>query len=386
MPMSLRVTLLSLSFTLFSGFVIANTSPTAEEQRIELAQSAIPHVVEQFDKFVMKFSNELKTLDNKTELNSYVTSTGALLWKKATKSIVDKNNFEDRSLYWARLKMTQHLRTSTIFSTLSTHEQQQLLWNFELASRGEKDVIFDKNTDKKILLLGFDPFLLDRNIEQSNPSGITAISFDNKVIDFEGTTAEIETLIIPVRFYDFDNGIIEQLLTPYMKEKSVDMVVTVSMGRKDFDLERFPNLRRSSATPGNLNVKTGANPQNPLAPYLHGKALSGPEFIEFSLPVKAMQKAAGKYAINDNRVISIAPKGLTKEGMPSLDLISVSGSGGGYLSNEISYRSLLLRNKYNPELPVGHIHTPRIKEFDVEVIENITTQIENMLKHAIKVI
>jgi hypothetical protein len=68
------------------------------------------------------------------------------------------------------------------------------------------------------------------------------------------------------------------------------------------------------------------------------------------------------------------------------DKMSVEGSGGGYLSNEVSYRSLVLRDLYNPKLPVGHIHTPRIKSFDTKVLSNIIEQTKAMLSQAIKVI
>ena len=58
---------------------------------------------------------------------------------------------------------------------------------------------------------------------------------------------------------------------------------------------------------------------------------------------------------------------------------SVQGSGGGYLSNEVSYRSIVLRNKLNASLPVGHIHTPRIKAFEPATSKKIVEQIKQML-------
>ncbi|MEP2788660.1 MAG: hypothetical protein ABJI36_01085, partial [Kangiellaceae bacterium] len=62
----------------------------------------------------------------------------------------------------------------------------------------------------------------------------------------------------------------------------------------------------------------------------------------------------------------------------------VQGSGGGYLSNEISYRSLLLRDKYQADLPVGHIHTPRYQGFKPEKIEKMVNQVEQMLIKALE--
>ena len=42
---------------------------------------------------------------------------------------------------------------------------------------------------------------------------------------------------------------------------------------------------------------------------------------------------------------------------------AVQGSGGGYLSNEISYRSIRLANELGVALPMGHIHTPKHRRF-----------------------
>ena len=40
----------------------------------------------------------------------------------------------------------------------------------------------------------------------------------------------------------------------------------------------------------------------------------------------------------------------------------------------------MLRNELNPGLPVGHIHTPRIKDWQYEEVKGIVLQIEDMLK------
>ncbi len=307
------------------------------------------------------------------------------MWKDGVASFKQQNDFDDRSLYWSRLKMTKSLRQSSAFIALLPMQQQELLWQFELLSRGKNDIKFNKNTNKKILVTGFDPFFLDRNIDQSNPSGVAALALDDLFISNDGLSAEIETLIVPVRFADFDQGMIEQLLTPYLK--NVDMIVTISMGRKHFDLERFPGLRRSAKAPGNLNVFTGANSENPLIPKLNGKPLTGAEFVEFSLPVAAMQLANGEYKINDNRNVTTLQHTFEAPSLAALKgQTSVQGSGGGYLSNEISYRSILLRSQNNAVLPVGHIHTPRIKAFEPKTSEKIVKQIKQMLTHSIKAI
>ena len=276
-----------------------------------------------------------------------------------------------------------------------------MLEAFEKSSRGHSDLSYKKVSDKRIFLTGFDPFLLDRNLKQSNPSGLAALLLDGKIIKYSGIidgvkktiTAEINTAMVPVRYKDFDQGAIESLLAPFYALNSVDLITTVSMGRSDFDLEHFPGLRRSSTAPDNVNVYTGANKTNPLIPSLLKAPLLGDEFVLFSLPYQAMMKAKGKYKINDNRGVtklvsgkaeSGKAKDITANNLAELsDKISVQGGGGGYLSNEISYRSIVLRNKLGSTIPTGHIHTPRISGFDENTNQAIIAQIEAMLVQAL---
>lgn len=394
----LLITLLC-SVNAFSAQVNVMSALTVEELRIEKAMLVIPKVVNQLDATVDEFILQLALLNftnNNVEerLLLLLKEHGQALWTSAVKLFHESANLDDRPLYWARLKMTKALHQSSIFIQLPSKKQTDLLWTFELYSRGQDDIKFDQQNNKKILLLGFDPFLLDKNIEQNNPSGVIALAFDNLLVKYKDITAEIETLIVPVRFADFDQGIIEELLTPYfktpyLKGHAVDMILTVSMGREEFDLERFPGLRRSSTAPDNLNVYTGANTQNPLIPMLKGKILDGGEFIESSLPIAEMIKAKGPYKIFDNRNVTIAAPSLIslinseQHSMTPKNIIAVQGSGGGYLSNEISYRSLLLRDLYKPSLAVGHIHTPRVKSFDMQSQRDIINQISEMIKHSI---
>lgn len=383
--------LLLISFVLHPLMVVSKVNAeeavnasklTIEELRINKAKQYMPSVFKPLSERVEKFKLQINQARNLTALTQLIIRHSDGIWKDGVKSFDEISKYDDRSLYWARLQMSKALRLSSAYQNLLPTQQQNLLWQLELLSRGKNDIKFDKKTDKKILITGFDPFYLDRNIDQSNPSGVTALALDDLVIRRDGISAEIETLIVPVRFADFDQGIIEALLSPYYNK--VDMIVTISMGRKDFDLERFPGLRRSAKAPDNLNVFSGATNRNPLIPLINGKELPGSEFVEFSLPAKAMKKALGHYKINDNRSVTTTEKSYTAQTLNELKKqTSVAGSGGGYLSNEISYRSILLRDKKNPVLPVGHIHTPRIKAYQPDVSEKIIKQIKQMLTHSI---
>jgi len=376
--------LTSLCILLTFSSVQASDFPqyTVEELRIDNAKSEMPEVFKPLSERVKLFEKQINQARNLTALTQLVIRHANGLWKDGVKSFEQRQNFDDRSLYWARLQLSKAMRSSSAFQRLLPMQKSRLLWQMELLSRGQKDIRFNKRANKKILVTGFDPFFLDRHIGQSNPSGVAALALDDLLISKDGQSAEIEALIVPVRFADFDQGMIEELLQPYYKD--VDMIVTISMGRSDFDLERFPGLRRSANAPDNLNVYTGATKKTPLKPFFNGKTLQGPEFVEFSLPVDVMGKVVGPYKVNDNAKVSTREGELVALSLAQLsESTSVEGSGGGYLSNEISYRSILLREKYNPVLPVGHIHTPRIKGFEPQKSEKIVKQIKQMLTQAI---
>ena len=63
---------------------------------------------------------------------------------------------------------------------------------------------------------------------------------------------------------------------------------------------------------------------------------------------------------------------------------AVFGSGGGYLSNEISYRVLRLAQSMNLKLPIGHIHTPRMQGFDPALLKRVTSQTQDLIFSAIR--
>ncbi|MBA6327513.1 hypothetical protein H4J46_06085 [Colwellia sp. MB02u-6] len=358
---------------------------TVEELRLDNALKAMPDVSARLSARAEIFASQLNRATSYTVLTQLTIRHGKGLWLDAKKSFNQLNDYDDRPLYWGRLQMSKALRSTKAFTTLFPNQQRKLLWRLELLSRGQLDVTFDKKADKKILLTGFDPFFLDRHIDQSNPSGVVALSLDDLVVSIEGQSAEIEVLIVPVRFADFDQGMIEELLSPYIANKSVDMVLTVSMGRDNFDLERYSALRRSAKAPDNLNILTGATKDKPIIPKFKKSALQEPEFVEFSLPILSMLKGTGKYQVNDNRTISTLSGG-TFKGQSLVDIVkqtSVSGSGGGYLSNEISYRSILLRDQYYSTLPVGHIHTPKIKAFNQQALMDIVKQTKNIITQGV---
>ena len=386
---------LKISSLLIGGFAIcfapsANATSgslkaTVEENRIERATKKINGVVTRLDSFYNEFTSTFRTAESYLQLKYETQALGDRLWYQAKASISQIKDFDDRALYWQRLKINRHIRTESSQLGLSKLQRIELVGLFERSSRGLNDLSFNAGSHKKIILTGFDPFLLDRNINQSNPSGVVAMLLDGMVIEHKGTTAEINSFMVPVRYTDFDRGFVETSLAPYYIKNDVDLIATVSMGRKDFDLERFPGKRRSASAPDNNNLYSGGSKTSPVISNLGSLPLPGNEFVEFSLPVEKMVKAQGKFKVIDNHQVSTLNKTFRPENLSELkNETAVSGSGGGYLSNEISYRSIRLRNELNSSIPTGHIHTPRIQQYDPQTTEAITKQIIKMLKLALE--
>ncbi|MCE9679290.1 hypothetical protein LZP69_08900 [Shewanella sp. AS1] len=375
---------LALSLLISSSLALpALAQGDVEEARIPTAKAAMPEVVERYQALVDDLGSKYREQKDELVMTQMVAHQGERLWQQAVRD-VQSGGKDDRALYWSRLSMKQTLKQNQPAFKLAPWQQDIALNAVEKASRGFSDIHYDDDTQIRILLTGFDPFFLDRHIDQSNPSGLTALALDGYKFKVNGKQAQVETVMIPVRFADFDQGIIESLLTPVYRESSVDAIFTVSMGRTDFDLERFPGRNRSAEAPDNLNVLTGATPTAPKPPMFDGKTLNGPEFVEFSLPVTAMQTVKGKWQINDNHTVATLSRGkFEAKSLAELqDEISVAGSGGSYLSNEISYRAVLLGKQFNSPIPVGHIHTPRVAAYEAETEAQIVAQITEMIKAA----
>ncbi|ACJ31114.1 Conserved hypothetical protein [Shewanella piezotolerans WP3] len=376
------------SMALVATALFVGTTSTAafakldvEEARLPAATEAMPEVVSRYQAFVSNLADKYTLHSDELKITQMVAHQGLRLWQQAVRD-VQSGHLDDRSLYWNRLAMRELLKTQKPDFNIAAWQRDILIKAVEKSSRGLSDIAFKDDVEIKILLTGFDPFFLDRHIDQSNPSGLVALALDGYRFMVNGKQAQIETAMIPVRFADFDDGLIESILTPIYRDNSVDMIFTVSMGRDEFDIERFPGRNRSAAAPDNLNVLTGANKQAPIAPLVNGGTLNGPEFVEFSLPIAAMQTVEGPWKVNDNHMVSTLAQGeFQAKSLGQLqNAISVEGSGGGYLSNEISYRAILLQKQFNSSIPVGHIHTPRIAAYDVKVEHDIVEQVRAMVE------
>ena len=314
-----------------------------------------------------------------------VSDMGLGLWNDAV-ARVQAGQLDDRPLYWQRLYLNRSLRGATFGYPITPAQRHELIELHETASRGQSSLNLTGHLQhgaQRVVVTGFDPFLLDRNLKQVNPSGVVALSLDGRVME---SGVVIETAMMPVRYGDFDEGEVEGILAPVYANSLAAMVVTVSMGRDHFDLERFPGLRRSATAPGNRNVLSGGSAENPVVPRYLPRYAPRAEFVEFSLPAQAMLEAEGAYEVRINsRVATLESGEFEAANLAALQgQTAVRGGGGGYLSNEISYRSINLREHLRSEIPTGHIHTPRIVDDQPGPITDIVRQTTLLIQLAIE--
>ncbi|MET7679748.1 pyroglutamyl peptidase [Streptomyces sp. NPDC005423] len=361
-----------LGLTLLTGLASPTTAsavdavaaPSVEEQRLD---RAVPQEILRrsgFDAVAPELARALGAARSYARARQVVAGEGAALWRRAVDRAQgrgpaggDLSRDDDRPLYWARLGMTREVRAWLPVFTLTDRQRARLLTDLERSSRGQDGIRYPRGKGlKRILVTGFDPFTLDRDIRISNPSGATALALDGTVIETAHGPARIETAVFPVRWADFAAGTVERALRPYLPK--VDLFTTVSQGRVGrFDVERTNGAWRGGY-PDNDNVsRTGTVPVADPG--------SQPQWTTTTLPYRAIVAAdTGRFPVYDHAEVTEIPAGGTDSVVrpdgPTPGSTARAGGGGDYLSNEIAYRVTLLRDRLGlrDTLPGGHVHTP----------------------------
>ncbi|MEV7975891.1 pyroglutamyl peptidase [Streptomyces sp. NPDC086519] len=367
---SLRVRIGILGIVLLAGGLAPSAahattapSPTVEEQRLD---QAVPQEILRrsgFDDVAPEFARALAGAHSYAQARRVVERRGSVLWRRAVDRAQgrgpaggDLSRDDDRPLYWARLGMTRQVRTWEPGFRVSERQRAALLDVLEQSSRGQTDIRYPGKGVRRILVTGFDPFTLDRDIRISNPSGASALALDGTVIETGEGPARVEAAVFPVRWDDFAAGTVERTLRPYLPK--VDLFTTVSQGRVGrFDVERTNGAWRGGF-PDNENVsRTGTVPVADPA--------SQPQWTTTTLPYAAIVAAdTGRFPVYDHTEVTEIPAGggdpVVRADGPTAGSTARAGGGGNYLSNEIAYRATLLRDRLglHDTLPGGHVHTP----------------------------
>ncbi|MEU2419493.1 pyroglutamyl peptidase [Streptomyces sp. NPDC007851] len=340
-------------------------TPTVEERRLD---QAVPQEILRrsgFDDVAPGFARALDGAHSYAEARRTVVRQGSALWRRAVDRAQgrgplggDLSRDDDRPLYWARLGMTRDVRTWEPGFGLGEERRGALLDVLERTSRGETDIRYPGHL-RRILVTGFDPFTLDRDIRISNPSGASALALDGTVVRTAHGPARIETAVFPVRWDDFAAGTVERTLRPYLPK--VDLFTTVSQGRVGrFDVERTNGAWRGGFADNENLSRTGTVPVADPA--------SQPQWTTTTLPYTAIVAArTGRFPVYDHTEVTEIPAGGTEAVVradgPTAGSTARAGGGGDYLSNEIAYRATLLRDRLGlrDRLPGGHVHTPVLR-------------------------
>ncbi len=347
-----------------------------------------------YGEMLTPFTSGLSSAGSFRRARRHVERSALELWDRARTAAQDPTTpvTDDRPLYWARLAHMRALRQWEPGFSMSETQRQELLDLFERRSRGMDTISFrDSDGTLRILITGFDPFFLDPDypsgdIRHSNPSGAAVLALDGTTLSEGGVSARVEGAIFPVRYEDFNAGVVESVVGPFIQGSDpVDLVMTISQGGSDYELERYAgrnrfiqsNGRIRSSTYGirdNLRRQAGLYwPEEP--PDMRGDTgEAAREFRRSSLPVETIRDTlarSGRSVVVDEHVEEVVDRGGTQQYNyslsgpttdPDTESWSLKGSGGGYLSNEISYRTLRLRDtsssRESRELPVGHLHIP----------------------------
>jgi pyrrolidone-carboxylate peptidase len=338
--------------------------PTVEALRLDKAAPQEILRRSGFDTAAPAFARALDRARSYAEAKRVVEREGSALWRRAVDRVQgrgpaggDLSRDDDRPLYWARLGMTRELRGWEPRFGLDTERRARLIDALEQTSRGQTAIRYPHGKGlKRVLVTGFDPFTLDRDIRISNPSGAVALALDGTVIETASGPARVETAVFPVRWRDFTDGAVERALRPHLPE--VDLFTTVSQGRVGrIDVERTNGAWRG----GFGDNENAGRPE--IAPV--SDPASQPQWTSTTLPYAAVTAAdTGRFPVYDNTSVTEIPAGGTEpvvrpEG-PTPGSTARAGGGGDYLSNEIAYRATLLRDRLglHDTLPGGHVHTP----------------------------
>ncbi|MET9882088.1 pyroglutamyl peptidase [Streptomyces sp. NPDC006430] len=380
-------------------------SAPLDAEQARLADARTTALVERagFEEFVLRFPAALCGVRSSTETERLLDGWGEALWQAAVRRAQgqrpggDLPVGDDRPLYWTRLAMTTALaRWEPPFAV----DRRALRARFEDASRGLTDNAFRTSPGvRRVFISGFDPFGLDAELRRANPSGSAALQLNGRRITLaDGSRAEIRAVTLPVRYADFDAGMVERAFAPRLAGGSgaADVITTVSQGYPGiFTLEAWAGRSRSADPyPDNTGSLSGGTREHPVAAPDLGP---GPEFIRTTLPADTVTDSVRTpYPVLLNTAVTEIPAGGTtpvdRSDGPTTGSRAVAGGGGGYLSNEVAYRSNRLRGELAPHLPGGHLHTPVLTGLpadprlltgpEFEQNENaITAEVRTVLEH-----
>ncbi len=354
-------------------------------------------------------------------LQGHINQFGLQALNRARAAMRDANhaNADDRPLYWARLKM-QAILKSHEFLVQRVAERTGLVQLLEARTRGLDPAPAFAGAGRRVLLLGFDPFFVRPNVANnnshfSNPAGVAALCL-------HGSTAVpgmvIQSVILPVRFADFDAGIVDMLVDNYLQgPNQVNLILSLGQHLDlAYHVTRFATRYRSPSVADNLNVLGQPAVHYELnATQTTLGAMAGdanlPRFLETTLPVSLMVPGSVMAVSPDGTQVaksvqfdqrfrqlnSAIPEGhessdpTFSDVVPAPDRDVEEGGAGNYLANELFYRIAWRRTQRNTTLRVGHLQVPKLQSdaagrsprFDAHRVQYFVSTIVQILRDAL---
>jgi pyrrolidone-carboxylate peptidase len=311
--------------------------------------------------------------------------------------------------------------STTAYNQSGRNLATQLTWirdSFEFSARGASDVDFAKGTPAKsnpvrILVTGFDPFETGGSLRKPdpgewNPSGAAVLALDGLRLPAQGAlgskgVAAVEGVVLPVSFQAFEAGVVEKMVGPHARE--VDAVLTISEDA-GLDASRPVRLERYAVgvhdAPGGLSGVAAATGGTAGPAIIESNAPVDDIAEKTELPAKKGSTAIDKPTTGETITFKFASakdadKALSDLGLPAahsqtaeisddgalqqilvtmkrrangtqIDFEAggethsahvVSGPGGNFLSNEVSYRAqrLLRSDPATRDALSFHTHT-----------------------------
>lgn len=348
----LLITMLFLA-TCFQVQAATNNVLTVEEQRL-VVNPELNELINPFNQRIDSFKQQLTNQVSYTVLTQLVIRHGKGIWQDALTHFQSHQSFDDRALYWTRIAMFSALKTSASYQSLLTIQQEKLLWEFELYSRGNSHVKFKQKTGKRILVLATDTFFNEQPVNAINAAAISALAFDGMIINLNGQTAELKSIILPVNYSYLDRGLVEEVLIKHINSKKVDLVLILGQSGDHFKLSQFAVLTMNDGSTDNLAQVRGDN-ELPNLPLLNNRL------------VKVKQKLVNSWlynsAIQVNNTYVIA-----EQLNPSQSLI-----------NDIFYRAINISQVGNKNVDVGQLDVPAFPQHNKPQLKVMFNQLSQMV-------
>lgn len=357
-------------------------------------------------------------------LQGHVNTFGLQALARARATVRDNNhaNADDRPLYWARLKM-QAILKSHAFLIQRFVEGATLVQSLEARTRGLDPApsFAGAGANRRVLLVGFDPFRVrpgatHHNSHYSNPAAVAALFLHGNATAVPGMF--IQSVILPVRFEDFDAGMVDNLVDNYLQgANQANMILTLGYNIDlSIHVERFATRFRSPSVADNLNVLGQPAVHYELnAAQTALQAMAGnvnlPRYLETTLPVARMVPGspmaaaptgtqAAKTVLFDQRFTlagAAAPQGVENNQSafaalaPPPNTEVEQGSAGNFLAKEVFYRIAWRRTQRNTTLKTGHVQLPKLQSdaaernplFDASRVQYFLDTIVQVLRDAL---